>query len=155
MRFLSPTILIVLTLLSSVACRAQSTSAARYLDHPIEWFRSDEAARIAQNILSNQAPDGGWPKNTDTATKPYQGDPAMLHSTFDNKATTDELRYIARMYVATQEPRYRESFLKGLDLITKAQYPNGGWPQYYPPPKDGYARYITFNDGAMARLMFF
>ena len=52
------------------------------------------------------------------------------------------------------EERYKQAFVKGLDHILEAQYANGGWPQYY-PPGDGYNRYITFNDGAMARLMFF
>jgi PelA/Pel-15E family pectate lyase len=33
-----------------------------------------------------------------------------------------------------------------------AQYPTGGWPQFY-PPGTGYHRHITFNDDAMVRLM--
>ena len=33
-----------------------------------------------------------------------------------------------------------------------AQYPNGGWPQSYPPGK-GYARHITFNDNTMVNLL--
>ena len=141
-----------------IMCRiavAASTSAASYLNKPLDWYRGDDAKRIADAILSYQAADGGWPKNIDTAAKPYDGDRDKLHSTFDNKATTDELRYVARMYDATKESRYKDAFIKGLDLILKAQYSNGGWPQYYPPPANQYNRYITFNDGAMGRLMFF
>jgi PelA/Pel-15E family pectate lyase len=41
-----------------------------------------------------------------------------------------------------------------VDYILKAQYPSGGWPQYYPPPKS-YHRHITFNDDAMVRVMEF
>jgi hypothetical protein len=33
-----------------------------------------------------------------------------------------------------------------------AQYPNGGWPQFYPLRTD-YSRHITFNDGAMAGVL--
>jgi PelA/Pel-15E family pectate lyase len=133
---------------------ATYTSARNYLDKPAEWFKGDEAAKIAANLLSYQSSLGGWPKNLDTAAAPYTGDRAELHATFDNSATTDELRYIARMYDATQDAKYRDAFLKGLDYILKAQYPNGGWPQSF-PPKPAYASHITFNDGAMARLMFF
>src|SRR6266550_9513394 len=130
------------------------TSAANYLDKPDDWYRSDEAKRVADNVLSYQAELGGWPKNIDTATQPYSGDKEKLEGTFDNGATTFELRFLAKMAAATKDEKYSKPFLKGLDHILGAQYPNGGWPQYAPPPKDTYHRYITFNDGAMARLMF-
>lgn len=141
-------------LVTSSQARAARTSANRYLERPMEWFRGDQARAIAENLLSYQAPLGGWPKNIDTATAPYTGNVTDLDPTFDNGATTDELRYMARMAVATKQPRYEQSFLRGLDYILKAQYANGGWPQSY-PPDESYHRYITFNDGAMARLMFF
>jgi PelA/Pel-15E family pectate lyase len=131
------------------------TSASKHLDHPDDWYRGDEAKRMADAVLSHQSPRGAWPKNIDTATQPYTGAKENLDGTFDNGATTFELRFLARMATANpDEPRYGDAFFKGLDHILAAQYPNGGWPQY-DPPGDGYNRYITFNDGAMARLMFF
>ena len=39
--------------------------------------------------------------------------------------------------------------------MLEAQYSNGGWPQFHPPPRDTYHRHITFNDNAMVRLMEF
>jgi pectate lyase len=117
------------------------------------WLRSEEAARIAANILSFQSDLGGWPKNVDTTGAPYKGDRKDLKPTFDNDATTDELRFLARIYNATQEERYRKAFDRGLDYILKAQYPTGGWPQISPPPEKTYHRHITFNDNAMVRLM--
>ncbi|HSV13420.1 MAG TPA: pectate lyase [Tepidisphaeraceae bacterium] len=142
-------------ILNCAVAQAVYTSAKAYLDRPAEWFKSDEAAKIASNILSFQASNGGFPKNVDTASRPYTGDTATIHATFDNSATTDELRYLAHIYNATQNPRYQQAFLKGLDYVLAAQYPNGGWPQSYPPGETDYDQYITFNDGAMARLMFF
>ena len=127
---------------------------AKYLGKPTEWFRSEEAERVAANILSYQAAEGDWPKNLDTTAAPYTGDPAKLRGTFDNRATTDELRFLAHIFAATHEARYEQPFLKGLEPILKAQYPSCGWPQYYPPPKT-YHRHITFNDDAMVRLMEF
>jgi PelA/Pel-15E family pectate lyase len=56
------------------------------------------------------------------------------------------------VYDATRLERFKRGFLKGVDYLLKAQYPNGGWPQCYPNPS-GYSRYITFNDGAMIGAM--
>ncbi len=128
----------------------------RYLDRSADWHRGDEAKRIASNILSYQSDYGGWPKNVDTAAKPFAGDHKSIEGTFDNSATTDEMRFLARAFNATQDEKYRGAFLKGLDFIFKAQYLTGGWPQFYPPrPKPTYHRHITFNDNAMVRLMEF
>ncbi|HRK31016.1 MAG TPA: pectate lyase [Tepidisphaeraceae bacterium] len=133
---------------------AAGTSANKHFGKPAEWFGSDEAKLIAANILSHQSPRGGWPSNTDTAAKLYDGDPAKLGSTFDNSATTDELRYLARMHVATGQQQYADAFERGLRYILEARLPSGGWPQQYPHRGD-YSQYITYNDGTTVRLMFF
>jgi PelA/Pel-15E family pectate lyase len=73
-------------------------------------------------------------------------------STIDNGATYTQLSFLARVYSAQKQERHRESFLKGLDYLLKAQYPNGGWPQFY-PNLDGYYKRITYNDGAMIGVM--
>jgi PelA/Pel-15E family pectate lyase len=127
---------------------------SRYAEQTAQWFQSEEGRQIADNVLTWQSPHGSWPKNRDTATRPYRGDREKLEGTFDNGATTGELRFLASAFGATGEPRYRQAFLKGLDHILQAQYPNGGWPQFY-PPGPGYPRHITFNDDAMIRLMVF
>jgi pectate lyase len=143
-----------LALFGSLVAAAQAGPAAQHLKKGDDWYASAEAAQVAANILSHQSPAGGWPKNTDTTAKPYAGDPAALKPTFDNGATTDELRVLARLFKATHDNRYRAAFAKGLDHILVAQYPTGGWPQFYPPGKQ-YHRHITFNDNAMVRLMEF
>src|SRR6185436_4037565 len=118
------------------------------------WFVSQEARQIGSNVLSWQSVAGSWPKNTDTFTKPYKGERSKIKGTFDNRATTPELRFLALLSVATKEPSFVDAFFKGFDHILAAQYPNGGWPQTYPLPT-GYGRHITFNDDAMVRLMDF
>ncbi len=118
------------------------------------WFAGDEAQRIAKSILSFQSETGGWPKNVDTTAAPYTGDRSQLKGTYDNGATTDELRFLARIYNATKDSQYHQAFDRGLDYILKGQYQNGGWPQFS-PPGTGYHRHITFNDGAMVRLLEF
>ena len=147
LRFTTLYVLILLILSSSDA-----NVPSRYAKQSVEWFQSEEGRRIADNVLTWQTPIGGWPKVRDTASEPYHGKSGDLHATFDNSATIDELRFLARAFRATNEPRYEQAFLKGLSHILEAQYPNGGWPQYYPPSK-GYHRHITFNDNVMSRIL--
>jgi pectate lyase len=144
----------MLTAAALTAPAVAANGAAQYLRKPDAWFAGDAARAIAANILSYQSELGGWPKNVDTTARPYTGDPKMLKPTFDNDATTDELRFLARIYNATRDERYRQAFDRGLAYVLKGQYPNGGWPQFYPPPKS-YHRHITFNDNAMVRVMEF
>jgi pectate lyase len=140
--------------LACVCPAAAPRGPRRYLDKPDRWFAGADARRVAAHILSYQSDLGGWPKNIDTTAAAFTGDRKKLKPTFDNDATTDELRFLARIHVATKDRRYRMSFEKGLDYILKAQYPTGGWPQFY-PPGNKYHRYITFNDNAMVRLLEF
>ena len=129
------------------------------LKKPEEWFATVEALRIADLVLLYQRNSGGWPKNIDMAKPISEDDRARLaadkketDSTIDNGATFTQLSYLARVYTAQRQERHRESFLKGLDFLLKAQYPNGGWPQFY-PDVSGYYKHITFNDNAMIGVM--
>jgi PelA/Pel-15E family pectate lyase len=126
-----------------------------YANKPSEWFKGEEGRRITANVLSNQSDRGSWPKNFNTASKPYEGDRAKIEGTFDNGATFGELRFLARAFQATEEPRDRDAFLRGLDLTLAAQYPNGGFPQHYPTSATGYDRHVTFNDGTMVNILQF
>ena len=131
---------------------SDATVPSRYANESTEWFQSEEGRRIADNVLTWQSPAGSWPKNKDTASKPYDGNKKDLRGTFDNSATINELRFLTRAFLATDEPRYEKAFLKGLSHIFDAQYQTGGWPQYYPTGK-GYHRHITFNDNVMVRIL--
>ena len=146
--------LLLLALLAFFPGLAADDSARRYLGKADTWFASKEAKKVADIILSYQADAGGWPKNTDTVSQPYVGDRAKLQPTFDNKGTVDELRFMARMVNATKAEAYRQSFDRGLAYVLKAQYANGGWPQFF-PLRQGYFDHITFNDGAMVRVLEF
>jgi pectinesterase len=116
------------------------------------WFRTNEAKTIIENVLSWQDNEGAWPKNQDNTAKPFEGEKKDIRGTFDNGATTEEIRFLARAYRATKDQRCLEAVNKAFELLLKAQYPTGGWPQSYPPDNQ-YHRFITFNDNAMIRLM--
>jgi len=143
--------LTVLTLAAGV--RPCAAAGPRdYLSKSDAWYQSAEGRQVAANILSWQTPLGDWPKNMDTTARPNTG--GSLQGTFDNGATTDELRFLARACRATGSRRCQQALLKGLAHILEAQYPTGGWPQFHPPSMH-YHRHITFNDDAMVRLMEF
>ncbi len=126
---------------------------------PDEWYASAEALRISDNLVLYQRRSGGWPKNIDMA-KPLSdsGRASLLReqektdSTIDNGATYTQLSFLARVVTAQRQERHRESFMKGLDYLLQAQYPNGGWPQFY-PDLSGYYKHITYNDDAMIGVM--
>lgn len=138
-------------------CAAASVAQAKpadYLKKPQDWFNSSDAKRVIENVLSHQSDLGGWPKNVDTTAAPFAGRRTELHPTFDNGATTDEIRLLVRYFNATRDERAKAAAEHGVDYVLKAQYPTGGWPQFYPPGKQ-YHRHITFNDDAMVRLLRF
>jgi len=122
-------------------------------------FEPDSVRQIAENILLYQQPNGGWPKNYDMIAILNDQQKAILaqhkdslHTTFDNGATYTQIEYLAKAYTLFGDKKYEEAALRGLDFILKAQYENGGWPQFY-PDVSGYRKYITFNDGAMIGVM--
>ena len=87
--------LALLLSLAGVCAAGAAGGPRRYLHKPDDWFAGDEARRVAANVLSYQSDLGGWPKNVDTTAAPFRGDRKELKPTFDNGATTDELRFLA------------------------------------------------------------
>ena len=124
------------------------------------FFTTEEARRVGDQILMFQRVTGGWPKNVDMVTpltdetreKVLRKKKKTDDSTIDNRATTMQMKYLARLFRTTKDDRYRESFNKGLEFLLAGQYDNGGWPQFWPDPH-GYQVHITYNDGAMINTL--
>jgi PelA/Pel-15E family pectate lyase len=124
------------------------------------FYQSLEALRVADNLLLLQADIGGWDKidsrrnsrdmvNVLSAERKRQLLKDKGHRcSLDNEATYSQMRFLARVYAATGERKYKEGFLRGVGYLLKAQYQNGGWPQFY-PLLGSYHDRITFNDHAM------
>ena len=129
-------------------------------DQPKEWYYSDQAIEIANNVLLYQHENGGWLKNINMADDLSEEDRQELEkerkqkvgTTIDNGATHTQLRYLAKVYTASKQEKYKSAFFKGMDFLLEAQYANGGWPQFY-PIRQGYYEHITYNDGAMMGVM--
>lgn len=129
---------------------------------PADWYGSQEAITIANRVLEFQMNNGGWSKNIEyhkeeIAAKKLKGlDKSGIGATIDNQATTLEMRFLAKVYQYSNNPAYKEGFLKGFNYILEAQYDNGGWPQFYPVRKGrsvAYSGCITFNDDAYINVM--
>ena len=131
-----------------------------------EWYGSAEAISVADTLVSVQKTNGGWMKNDQfhklstselTARQKLSGDNGRnIHSCFDNYATTQEMRFLAKVYQQTHQQRFLDAFKRALDLIFESGNSlNGGWAQYWPLSSDkfSYQNYITFNDDLMLNMM--
>lgn len=123
-------------------------------------YKANEITKIADNILLFQRNNGGWPKNYDMQAIliPEQVDSVIntktsTNTTFDNSTTFTQIEYLAKVYSITNKAKYKKACLKGIQFCLDAQYPNGGWPQYFPVDPKDYSRRITFNDGAYMGIM--
>lgn len=125
-----------------------------------EFFKTEEARRIGDQILVYQRCTGGWPKNIDMARRMSDEELAQVlkdksrrnDSTIDNDATTMQMIYLARLYQQTKDVRYRDAFRAAVEYLLSGQYDNGGWPQFWPDPH-GYQIHITFNDDAIVNTL--
>ena len=132
------------------------------------WYQTDEAARIADQVVLFQKENGGWEKNIDMAamlTEKQKTELAGKRSdtsgtTIDNRTSFTQVAFLGKIITASllktsppnNLPKYKEAFNKGVDYLLASQYENGGFPQYY-PLKKGYYTHITFNDDAMIGVL--
>ena len=120
----------------------------------------EDSCRVADQMLLYQRVTGGWPKNVDMARPLTEEERGLVmadkqrrnDSTTDNKATTTQMEFLARVYQLTGDKRYRDAFCRGVEYLLGGQYVNGGWPQFWPEMK-GYQQHITYNDDAMVHTM--
>lgn len=109
---------------SDSVVRDVSNTLVQSLEMKPEWYGTDEAKRIADNLLLYQRDSGGWVSNIDMTRVLLKeeipvlfGDKANLDASTDNGATFNQLRYLAKVYNSTLIDRYRDSFIKGLDFL--------------------------------------
>ncbi len=134
----------------------------------LSWYQTDEAARIADQVVFYQKDNGGWEKNLDMTRMLTQDEREKLiadksdtrGTTIDNNATYTQIAFLGKVITAslqkttppTNFPKHKEAFNKGVDYLLASQYENGGFPQFFPLKKD-YSRHITFNDNAMIGVL--
>lgn len=132
----------------SMVAYAADYNWSGYLKKSADWFGSSEATALCDTIVKYQLADGGWRKAMDDTSQSG----SWAKSTTDNDATTSQIRILARTYMATNNSKYYDACIKGIDLLLNGQYDNGGWPQVF-GDAGTYHAHITFNDGAMIRVL--
>ena len=129
---------------------------------PDDFYSTKEAQEIADRVIYYQQASGGWAKNINyhLALSPEQMSQlksTLKGATIDNESTTQEMKFLAKVYKWKHAKRWREAFLHGVEYLLDAQYPNGGWPQFWPKKNidNGldYSTHITYNDNAMVNAM--
>ena len=135
-------------------------------------FFLDAAKACANALVWGQLPCGGWnyfidfePEGTaqwyKEVGKKAWGWEEFYHfhgnATFDDDVTAGAANFLLDLYTATMDSAYRDAVQKTLDFVIESQYPEGGWPQRYPPhgrtEGEGhmdYSQFYTFNDGVIA-----
>ena len=124
------------------------------------FFQTQESRRIGDQLLLYQRDTGGWPKNVNmvvplTAAQKdsvIQQKMRLDDSTIDNKATTMQMVFLARLYQQTRDDRYAQAFRKAMEFLLGGQYDNGGWPQFWPKNRQ-YQVHITYNDNAIVNVL--
>ncbi|MEO6732934.1 MAG: pectate lyase [Ferruginibacter sp.] len=118
----------------------------------------------ADNMLLAQRPGGGWSKHFKGKSLNYNvefsedkkaeiiAEAKSDDANIDNGSTVKEIRYLVTAFKKTNNPKYLAAAENGIRYLLKAQYKNGGWPQYY-PDKSSYRAHVTFNDNAMINAL--
>ncbi|MCL2400429.1 MAG: stalk domain-containing protein, partial [Defluviitaleaceae bacterium] len=131
------------------------------------WYGSPNSLVIATNFVYFQRDNGGWPRgNGQINAMPFQPDVggmspeavqiiannhAAEDSYFGRGITTNETRFLLRMYEATGIERFRDAGLRGLDTIFNVQNAGGGWP--YQITGGSYHRGVSISDNAIENIM--
>jgi PelA/Pel-15E family pectate lyase len=105
------------------------------------WFKQFHGKAFSYNVIFSEA------ERADIAAEVKEG-----ATTIDNDATNKEIRYLVNIYKKISNPKYLSAAEKGIRYLLKAQYANGGFPQYY-PDRGLYRSEITYNDNAMINSM--
>ena len=154
-------LLTMMALSGSINMQAQKLSNNEVLQQKDNaFFQTEEARRVGDQLLLYQRDTGGWPKNVDMV-KPLtaeqqdsvrQQKARLDDSTIDNKATSMQMVFLARLYQQTRDARYAQAFRKAMDFLLNGQYDNGGWPQFWPKNRQ-YQVHITYNDNAIVNVL--
>ncbi len=134
-----------------------------------DTFYLNLALKVTHTLVQGQLECGGWHYFVDFAGKEslnrwyktigkngwrleefrYYYD----NATFDDGVTANATMFLLRMELTHPTAEVRTALTKALNFIKESQYPNGAWPQRYPPRDSlyklgypSYPSYYTFND---------
>jgi len=110
------------------------------------------AARGAGRALVwGQRAVGGWDHRVDVSrltADAAEPDRCKGRCTMDDDITQGAIDFLMDLDRTLDEPWLDGGVRLGLAFMLKSQFPNGGWPQWY-PLRGGYHDYYTFNDNTI------
>ena len=124
----------------------------------------DMAKEVGDALATVQLDVGGWRMRqplSDEWSNRYIDDTNAYRRTpqadFDDARTQGPtLFFIELVRDGSDSERHKEALNRALNLFLEAQYPSGGWPQYYPletedghSDLDNYRRYHHINDASI------
>lgn len=122
--------------------------------HPVRNYDrldSSDVAKIADNFIAWQNPDGGWPKDIDwLAVLDVDSvrntlDPDYKKSSLDDRNTWPQIEYLSEAYLQSRKIKYKDAAEKGLHYILTTQTETGGWGSTDAA--------ITYNNEVMTGIM--
>ncbi len=111
----------------------------------------DAAREVGLALAWAQRPAGGWNHQSDMSRVVLDASTigrVGTDCTFDDNISQGALTFLIHLDEEVDTPWLTESVQLGLAHLEKAQYPNGGWPQWY-PLIGSYHDHATYNDGAI------
>jgi len=118
------------------------------------------AERAGDLLVAIQMPSGGW-----FSEMPVEGRAlapwfawAVRRTAVDDDVTPGATRFLLALWEATGERRYRDSAVRAVAFLVRAQLPDGAWPLVWRP---GWKRVLwptfedlpTLNDGATTQTI--
>lgn len=163
---------LALTAAAVSACAAPPLPLDAFADCIHHWQNShhttdyprlaeDDVRGIADNILLFQRANGGWRENedplrilSDDEQQQLLAARAKTDTSLDNRNTWPQIAYLAGAFALTDDARYCDGALRGLDFLLAAQHPSGGFPHSY-PSTEGYRPHLTFADDVLPDVLRF
>lgn len=109
------------------------------------------AREVGRALAWGQNANGGWRYLADvSALKPDSARAVRRKgtSTFDDNTSQAAVAFLMDLDQVLDEAWLDEAVKLALGFMIHSQFPNGAWPQRYPPGR-GYGGYYTFNDNAI------
>ncbi len=131
-------------------------------ENAVPHYQLHQIEKIADNILLYQRDSGGWPTNkhplrvvSDEERVVALENQNLADASFDNRNIYPQIQYLSEVYKQTDNVRYRDAALKGLQYTLDRQYPNGGWAHSPDRRERAYYRHITIADEVMPGILGF
>lgn len=117
------------------------------------FYLTDEARSMADNMLTWQNEDGGWPLMLTWKVPKDGAEPGPWGAGSSLvKSSVNEVRFLVRAYNVTENEAYKRAAENGLKFIIEHQYDNGGWPHGV-NGRNAYDVNAGYNDDEIPDLM--